>query len=86
MKKAYKPSWREGTESRIEEAMWPYATCEISGISITTQNIGVLKGMAKDKAINKKMDVPVVLHLPNCTEHTIVFHPDGTQQLMDIKG
>jgi hypothetical protein len=35
--------------------------------------------MARDKARNRKVNVPVVLHLPGGTERTIVFTPDGKQ-------
>ena len=79
MREKYKPSWLEGEETRQEESMWPYASCVIANQNIITQNIGVLKGMAKDKARNRKIDVPVILHLPDGTEQTIVFHKDGTQ-------
>ena len=80
MNEEYKPSWLEGTETRQEEALWPYASCVIANMNVKTQNIGILKGMAKDKARNKKVDVPVTLHLPDGTEQVIVFHPDGTQE------
>ena len=79
MKETYKPSWLEGTETRQEESMWPCASCVIANRNIITQNIGVLKSMAKDKARNRKTEVPVTLHLPDGTEQTIVFRPDGTQ-------
>ena len=79
--KHYKPSWKEGTETRQEEELWPYVTCTIAGRQLVTQNIGIVKSMAKDKAINRREDVPVVLHLPDGEERTIVFHPDGTQEL-----
>ena len=77
----YKPSWKDGTETRQEEALWPYVVCTIASRQIVTQNIGIVKAMAKDKAINRKEDVPVVLHLPNGEDRTIVFHPNGTQEL-----
>ena len=79
--KHYKPSWKEGTETRQEEELWPYVTCTIAGRQLVTQNIGNVKAMAKDKAINRREDVPVILHLPDGEERTIVFHPDGTQEL-----
>ena len=81
MKDTYKPSWKDGIETRREEALWPYAVCTIAGYQLVTQNIGILKGMARDKAKNRKEDVPIVLHLPGGKERTIVFHPDGTQEL-----
>ena len=77
----YKPSWHEGTETRLEEARWPYAICVIANQRIISQNIGTLKAMARDKAKNRREDVPVILHLPDGTETTIVFHPDGRQSL-----
>lgn len=75
----YHPKWHEGEESKEEEARWPYVTCIIGNQQVTSQNIGLVKGMARDKARNTKKPVPVVLHLPDGTEQTIVFRPDGTQ-------
>lgn len=75
----YRPTWKDGQESRQEEALWPYAECVIAGRQIRSQNIGTVKAMARDKARNRKVNVPVVLHLPGGTERTIVFTPDGKQ-------
>lgn len=50
----YKPSWKDGTETRQEEALWPYVVCTIASRQIVTQNIGIVKAMAKDKAITGK--------------------------------
>ena len=77
----YKPSWHEGTETRLEEARWPYAICVIAKQRIISQNIGIIKGMARDKAKTLRMDVPIILVLPGGTETTIIFHPDGTHAL-----
>ena len=77
--KHYKPSWKEGTETRQEEELWPYVTCTIASRQMVTQNIGIVKAMARDKAINRREAVPVVLHLPDGTERTIIFTPDGKQ-------
>ena len=85
MREKYKPSWHEGIETRKEEANWPYATCVIANQNIITQNIGTLKAMARDKAKMRKEDVPIVLYLPGGKERTIVFHPDGSQELKGAK-
>ena len=85
MRTKYKPSWHEGIETRKEEANWPYATSVIANQNIITQNIGTLKAMARDKAKNRRKDVPIVVHLPGGAEYTIVFHPDGRQEMTDIK-
>ena len=77
----YKPSWHEGTETRLEESRWPYVVCVIAKQRVISQNIGTIKGMARDKAKTLKMDVPIILVLPDGTETTIVFRPDGTQAL-----
>lgn len=81
MKTIYKPSWKDGLETRREEALWPYAVCVIANYRLVTQNIGTLKAMARDKAKMRREDVPIVLHLPGGEERTIVFHPDGSQEL-----
>ena len=83
--KHYKPSWKEGTETRQEEELWPYVTSTIASRQLVTQNIGIVKSMAKDKAINRREDVPIIVHLPGGAEYTIVFHPDGRQEMTDIK-
>ena len=58
------PAWKDGVESKQEEAMWPFATCVIANQLVVTQNIGTLKAMARDKAINTKSDVFVDVYLP----------------------
>ena len=45
----YQPAWKDGVESKQEEAMWPYATCVIANKTVKTQNIGTLKAMAQEK-------------------------------------
>ena len=84
-KRSYKPSWKDGIETRREEALWPYAVCVIASHQLVTQNIGTLKAMARDKAKMRKEDVPIVLYLPGGKERTIVFHPDGSQELKGAK-
>lgn len=76
-----KPTWHEGEETKKEEALWPYVRCILGGSQVLSQNIGTVKAMARDKAKNTKKTVPVVLHLPDGTETTFVFMPDGKQIL-----
>ena len=76
------PAWKDGVESTQEEAMWPYAECIIIGQRVRTQDIGTLKAMARDKAINCKKIVPVTVYLPGETKYTIGFTPDGKQVVM----
>lgn len=83
MRNTYKPSWKDGLETKAEEALWPYVTCCIAGRDLKTQDIGTVKAMARDKAKNRKENVPVVLHLPDGTERTIIFRPDGKQILSE---
>lgn len=78
-----KPIWHEGEETKKEEALWPYASCAIGTQVITTQNIGVLKGMAKDYAKNKRKEVPIILSLPDGAKRVIAFRPDGRQVLKE---
>ena len=78
-----KPIWHEGEETKKEEALWPYASCAFGTQVITTQNIGVLKGMAKDYAKNKRKEVPIILSLPGGVKRVIVFRPDGRQVLKE---
>lgn len=73
------PAWKDGEETKQEEAMWPYAACVIANRWVRSQNIGTVKAMARDKAKNRKENVPVILHYPDGTERTIVFTPDGKQ-------
>lgn len=75
----YQPTWKDGEESKEAEAVWPYAKCVIAGRWVRSQNIGTVKAMARDKAKNRKENVPVILHQPDGTERTIVFTPDGKQ-------
>ncbi|MBQ8919107.1 MAG: hypothetical protein IJ056_03250 [Acidaminococcaceae bacterium] len=77
------PTWKDGMETPKQEKMWPYASCVIAGDVIKTQNIGTLKAMARDKAMNKRQSVPVTLHLPDGTEKIIMFQPDGEQVSVD---
>ena len=67
------PTWKDGTESRQEEAMWPYAECVIAGQTVKSQNIGTLKAMARDKAINIKGDVFVDVFLPGGEKNNLRF-------------
>lgn len=80
-----RPIWHEGEETTAEEALWPYAECVIGNQIVKTQNIGVLKGLARDKAKNKRKPVQVTLHLPDGTEVVIAFEPSGTQVLVGAK-
>ena len=80
MARTYKPTWHEGIESRFEESWWPYAIVTIADQMIYSQNIGTLKAMARDKAINRKTEVPVVVHIAPGNEYTIVFTPEGKQR------
>lgn len=84
-RKRSKATWHEGEETKQEEALWPYASCVITDKEVSTQNIGILKQMARDKARNKKKDIPIVLHLPDGTKQTIFIRPDGRQYLKGEK-
>ena len=75
----YHPKWHEGEENKEEEARWPYVMCILAHQQVFSQNIGYIKKMARDKAKNTKTPVPVILHLPDGTENTILFMPDGKQ-------
>ena len=76
----YQPTWKDGQESRQEEALWPYATCIIANRLVRTQNIGTLKAMARDKAINIKGDVFVDVILPGGQRITFAFDKHGQQR------
>jgi len=84
-RKRSKATWHEGEETKQEEALWPYASCVISNKEVSTQNIGILKNMARDMARNKRKDIPIVLHLPDGTKQIIVIRPDGRQYLKGAK-
>ncbi len=47
MRNTYKPSWKDGLETKAEEALWPYVTCSIAGRDLKTQDIGTVKAMAR---------------------------------------
>ena len=74
------PTWKDGTESKAEEKLWPYAECTIIGQQVRTQNIGTLKATARDKAINLKRDVFVDVVLPGGTKITFAFNKFGDQR------
>ena len=60
--------------------MWPYATCIIANQVVKTQDIGTLKAMARDKAINLKGDVFVDVILPGGMKTTFAFNKFGDQR------
>ena len=80
-----KPVWHEGQETKQEEALWPYATCIIANQLVCTQNIGTLKAMARDKAINIKGDVFVDVVLPGGEKITFAFDKNGQQRRLSKK-
>ncbi len=82
-RKRSKATWHEGEETKQEEALWPYASCVISNKEVSTQNIGTLKAMARDKAINIKGDVFVDVVLPGGEKITFAFDKNGQQRRLE---
>lgn len=79
-KKRRGATWHEGYESKTEESLWPFAECILGNHLVKTQNIGVLKAMARDKAINLKGDVFMDVVLPGGEKITFAFDKDGHQR------